>query len=140
MDIFKRLKDLDLPKGEYVVVGGAMAAHGIRDAHDLDILVTPNLYGKLLVSRGYTQCTCEQCMNTSRLMLKGDNVDILPNLIFGNYIGDTKKLIRTADVIRGFPFIKLREFSKFKRELGRQKDLNDIKLINNYLRRKVSGH
>jgi hypothetical protein len=82
----------------------------------------------------------EQCMNTSRLMLKGDNVDILPNLIFGNYIGDTKKLIRTADVIRGFPFIKLREFSKFKRELGRQKDLNDIKLINNYLRRKVSGH
>jgi hypothetical protein len=44
VDIFKRLKELNYPIGEYVVVGGAMAAHNIREAHDLDILVTPNLY------------------------------------------------------------------------------------------------
>jgi hypothetical protein len=136
MDIYKKLKELNLPKGEYVVVGGAMTAHKIRLAHDLDILVTPNLYQTLL-SKGFTQCTCDQCMNTSRLMLKKDDVDILPNLILGSYMGDTKKLIKTADTINGFPFIKLREFIKFKKVLGRKKDFEDIKLIKKYLKTKT---
>ncbi len=132
MDIFEKLKELNFPLGEYVVVGGAMAAHGIREAHDLDILVTPNLYQKLL-NEGYEQCTCEQCMRTSRLMLKKDNVDILPSFMLGNYIGDTRKLIDEADIIKGFPFIKLEEFIKFKKELGRDKDFRDIELMREYL-------
>jgi hypothetical protein len=69
-------------------------------------------------------------------MLKKDDIDILPNLMFGNYIGDTKKLIKTADIINGFPFIKLQEFIKFKKQLGRQKDFEDIELMKNYLRAK----
>jgi hypothetical protein len=138
MDIYKKLRELKLPKGEDVVVGGTMTAHNIREAHDLDILVTPNLYQALL-NKDFIQCTCDQCMKTSRLMLNKDNVDILPNFMFGNYIGDTKKLIKSADIINGFPFIKLREFIKFKKELGREKDFEDIKLIKNYLKtRKVA--
>jgi len=135
MNIYKTLKELNLPEGEYVVVGGAMAAHNIRDAHDLDILVTPNLYQSLL-SKGFIQCTCDQCMRTSRLMLKKGDVDILPNLMFGNYVGDTKKLIKTADHINGFSFIKLREFMKFKKEFRRQKDFDDVGLMKKYLQTK----
>ena len=134
MDIYKKLALLNFPKGEYVIVGGSMAAHGIREAHDLDILVTPNLYKTLLNSGEYRQCTCEQCMQTSRLMLKSDGVDILPNFMFGNYIGDTKSLIENADIIDDYPFIKLEEFAKFKKELGKPKDLEDILLIENYLK------
>ena len=52
MNIFSKLKELNFPIGQYVVVGGAMAAHGIRDAHDLDILVTPTLYQEL-ISEGW---------------------------------------------------------------------------------------
>ena len=133
MDVFKKLKELNFPLGQYVVVGGAMAAHNIRPARDLDILVTPKLYTKLL-KEGYKQCTCEQCLSTSRLMLSKDNVEILPNFMFGNYIGDTKKLISDADMINGFPFIKLEEFIEFKRELGREKDIIDIKLMQDYLK------
>lgn len=132
MDIFLKLKQLNFPLGEYVVVGGAMAAHGIREAHDLDILVTPKLYLKLQ-EQGYMQCNCLQCMKTSRLLLKKGQVDILPNFMLGNYIGDTKKLIKNADIIKGFPFIKLKEFIKFKKQLGRPKDLADIKLMQDYL-------
>ena len=135
IDIFKELKKLKFPNGEYLVVGGTMAGHGIREAHDLDILVTPNLYQKLL-KQGYKQCKCKQCLNTSRLMLKKDKVDILPNLIFKNYIGDTNKLIKNADIIKGYPFLKIIEFIKFKKELGRLKDLEDIKLMKKYLRKK----
>lgn len=135
MDIYKKLESLNLPKGEYVVVGGSMTAHGIREAHDLDILVTPNLYKTLLESGEYKQCTCEQCMQTSRLMLKSEDVDILPNFMFGNYIGDTKSLIEDADIINDYPFIKLEEFIKFKKELGKPKDLEDIVLMKEYLSR-----
>jgi hypothetical protein len=53
--------------------------------------------------------------------------------MFGNYIGDTKSLIENADIINGFPIIKLEEFIKFKRELGRPKDFDDIKLMERYL-------
>jgi hypothetical protein len=133
ISVFEKLKELNFPLGEYVVVGGAMEAHGIRKAHDLDVLVTPNLYKKLL-DLGYEQCQCEQCMQTSRLMLKKPDVEILPNFMFGNYMGDTKSLIKGADIIQGYPFIKLREFIKFKKELGRPKDIEDIKLMKKYLR------
>lgn len=135
MNIFTRLKEINLPLGQYVVVGGAMAAHGIRPSHDLDILVTPLLYIKLQ-DEGYIQCRCEQCLKTSRLMLKNKDVDILPNFMFGNYIGDTTALINNADIIQGFPFIKLIELIKFKKELGRKKDIEDIELINQYLIKK----
>lgn len=138
MDIFKKLKELNFPLGEYVVVGGSMMAHGIREAHDLDILATPKLYTKLF-DEGYEQCTCEQCLRTSRLMLNKDNVQVVPNYMYGNYIGDTKELIRTADIINGFPFLKLTEFIKFKRELGRPKDFEDIKLIKAYLKNKETN-
>lgn len=132
MDIFKKLEELNFPKGEYVVVGGAMAAHGIREAHDLDILVMPNLYLKLQ-DGGYIQSRQERDLRTSRLILDKEDVQILPNFMFGNYTSDTKKLIEEADIIKGFPFIKLSELAKFKKELGRPKDINDILLINEYL-------
>ncbi len=66
-------------------------------------------------------------------MLKSEGVDILPNFMFGNYIGDTKSLIENADIINNYPFIKLEEFIKFKKELGKPKDLEDIILMKKYL-------
>lgn len=134
--VLKELKKLNLPKNEYVVVGGTMTGHGIRNAHDLDILVTPNLY-KSLLSKGFRQCRCKQCLETSRLMLKNGKIDILPNFMFGNYVGDTKKLIKSADMIKGYPFLKIKEFIKFKKELGRPKDFEDIKLMKEYLKKKA---
>lgn len=139
MDIFKKLKELDFPLREYVISGGAMAAHGIREAHDLDILVTPRLYQRLL-DEGWARCLCEQCVQTNRFMLKGENVDILPNYTYGKYIGDVDWLIKNADMIYGYPFMDLNELIKFKRELGRPKDFIDIKLIEDYIKQTGYGN
>lgn len=133
-DIFKKLGELNFPLGEYVVVGGAVTAHGIRESEDLDILVTPKLYQQLK-KQGFKACTCQECIDTSRVLLSIKDVDILPNLILGDYLGDTKKLIEEADIINGFPFIKLEELVKFKRVLGREKDFKDIKLIEQYFKK-----
>ncbi len=133
MDIFKRLEELNFPNGEYVVAGGTMFAHGMREAHDLDILVTPKLYEKLLKS-GWVMCVCEQCTKTNRFMLNKGDVDILPDFTFGGYTGDVDWLINNPDIIQGYPFMNLVEFAKLKKELGRPKDIEDIKLIEQYLK------
>lgn len=134
MDIFKKLKELNFPKGEYVVAGGSMAAHGIRPAKDLDILVTPKLY-KQLYEAGWEQCLCKICLSHGRLMLKNKDVDIVPDYTYGNYTGNVKSLIKNADIIRGFPFMKLTEMMKLKREIGREKDFADDKLVKEYLKK-----
>lgn len=50
---FKKLlwefKKLNLPDGQYAVYGsGPMAVRGIKEAHDLDVVVARDLYKKLL--------------------------------------------------------------------------------------------
>ncbi|MEX0651862.1 MAG: hypothetical protein WD509_00220 [Candidatus Paceibacterota bacterium] len=45
MNIFERVKRLNFPFGEYVVVGGGvMEAYGLRNAGDLDIVVGSALF------------------------------------------------------------------------------------------------
>ncbi len=132
MDIFKKLGELNFPKGEYVVAGGTMFAYGMREAHDLDILVTPRLYNQLL-DEGWIKCVCAQCTKTDRFMLKKDDVDILPDFTFGNYVGDVNWLIANADIIQEYPFMNLIEFMKLKIELGRPKDIVDVEIIKKYL-------
>jgi hypothetical protein len=47
-DIVSRVKELNLPLGEYCVFGsGVLEIYGIRKAKDVDLLVTENLYNKL---------------------------------------------------------------------------------------------
>lgn len=133
MDLFDRIKNLEFPPGEYVVVGGAMEAHGIRKAHDIDIVVTPKLYNSLKNS-GWTPCDCDNCLNTGRILLKGDGVDILPDYSWEEkYKADTQDLIQNADIINEIPFVKLEELKKWKEAAGRDKDKKDIILIDKYL-------
>ena len=48
MDVIAEVKKLGLPLGQYVVIGsGIMAQLGLREANDVDIAVTPDLYAKL---------------------------------------------------------------------------------------------
>jgi hypothetical protein len=44
MDVFREIKKLGFPPERYVVFGGgAIAARGIRETHDVDILVALEL-------------------------------------------------------------------------------------------------
>lgn len=136
MDIFGRVKTLNLPVGEYVVVGGVMEAHGIRPAADIDIIVSPKLFEEL-VGRGWRVCDCEICKKNNKKMLKGDGVDIISEYSWENvYRVDAQVLIENADMINGIPFTQLTELLKWKRAAAREKDLQDANLIEDYLRSK----
>jgi len=133
MDIFEELKELNLPIGEYIVVGsGPMAARGIRECKDIDILVLEKLYNKLVIEDWKI---VEITGVTRKLMvLKKGLFEINKDLKFGEYNPETQNLINNAEIINGIPFLSLPELIKFKTALGRQKDFDDIKLIEEYLK------
>lgn len=136
--ISERVKRLGFPVGEYVVVGGAMEAHGIREAGDLDIVVTESLFASL-IDQGWEVCECDACREewnrgSARRMLKRPGIDILSDYSWKDaYRADTAELIKNADIIDGVPYAPLTELVKWKRAAGREKDMRDIELIEQYL-------
>ena len=133
MNIFERVKKLNFPLGEYVVVGGSMEAHGLRAAKDIDVVATPALIQKLL-AEGWKDAGCWNCPGCGRLYLERDDVDVLSDFSRGDkYRADTRQLIDAADVIQGIPFVKLEELAKWKRAAARPKDLVDVAAIEDYL-------
>ena len=132
MDIFKKLKELNFPLGDYVLVGsGPLAARGIREANDLDIAVTTKLLQKLINSKKY-----KQVEKYSKLFLESENIDIITQLDWDAYPTSVEEAIRTADIINGFPFLNISETIKFKKALGREKDFRDIKMLEDYKKNK----
>jgi len=125
MDIFKKLKELNFPLGEYVLVGsGSLVARGIREANDLDIAVTPKLFKQLIDSKKY-----QEVEKYGKVFLEADDIDIIPRLDWESYLTTTEEAIKTADIINGYPFLNIAETIKFKKALGREKDFKDIKLL-----------
>jgi hypothetical protein len=134
MNIFEEVKKLNLPMEEYVVVGsGPMVAREIRDFKDIDILVSEKLYDELIKS-GWEIVEVEGVGGKFKV-LKKDIFEVNTTLWHGDYKPDNKNLINQAEIICGVPFLQIEELIKFKTALGREKDLKDIELINNYLKK-----
>lgn len=132
MKICDQVKSLNLPLGQYVVVGGGvLAAHGIRDFKAIDILITEELFDELK-KNGWTVKVTSWGSNN----LVNGIVEAGPGIVScKNYEPDITKVIKEADIINGIPFMDLHELMKFKKALGREKDLVDIALIKNYLKK-----
>jgi hypothetical protein len=132
MNIFRRLKELNFPLGEYVLVGSApLAARGLREASDLDIAVTDKLWRQLKASGKY-----QEIEKYGRIFLDAEDIDIISQLDWEDYLTTVEEAIKTADIIDGFPFLNISETIKFKKALGREKDFHDIKLLEDYIKNK----
>ncbi len=129
MDILKKLKELNLPFGEYVVVdSGALAARGLREANDVDIVVTRKLFSVLRASGKY-----QEVEKHGMVFLQSSDVEIIPQLDWDDYLTTVEEAIKTADIINGFPFLNISETIKFKTALGREKDFKDIEILQKFL-------
>lgn len=132
--IFARIKKFNLPKGQYAVFGSALLdVWGLRQANDLDIIVTPELYEQLK-KEGWK----ERQGNGFRILTKEDaNVTTVQDKpTDGNYCPDRLQLIKDSIEINGIPFVKPEEVIACKTAYGREKDLRDIQMIQDYLSKK----
>lgn len=132
MDIFRAVKALDLPFGQYVVFGsGPLAAHGIRPTNDVDLFVTTTLYEKLK-AEGWEEK--ELYTPAGGLYLCQGIYDADDTWDYGTYNPTPTGLIETAGVIDGIPFAPLTDVLRWKEAFGRPKDLADIELIRQYMK------
>ncbi len=120
----EELKSLDLPEGQYLIWGsGPLAIRGLREARDVDVVVRAPLWKELI--QKYPVQGKKQ-----NLITLGD-IEVWSDLLDLTAIIDT--MIAQCDWIEGFPFMNLKYMVEWKRHLGREKDLQDIALIEEYL-------
>jgi len=115
-DIIERLKLLNYARSEYwVVAGSAMVLHGLREAtSDIDLGCTKDL-ADVLESGG---CKTAMLDDGTRKILVAEDVEIFEGWLFDDVV-----------IIEGIPVISLKGLLEMKKQLGRAKDIEDIRLI-----------
>ena len=114
--LIQRLQEIPFSKSEYwVVAGGAMVLHGFRtQSHDSDLGCSTLLADKL-EQQGYVVSRCE---DGTRKILYSENIEIFENWLDGS-----------VEIISGIPVVCVDGLIQMKKKLGREKDLEDIALI-----------
>jgi hypothetical protein len=133
LNYIEELTGLNLPSGQYAIFGsGPLAIRNLRDAGDIDIIVTQELWEKL--AKTHPQTVKETIkgpvtsINIGHLEIYRDWLNLTPKI---------KELIETADIINNLPFVKLEYVIEWKTYMGRDKDKNDLKLIKTHLNSKT---
>jgi len=125
--LLEELDKLNLPNDQYAITSsGVLAIRGIREANDLDIVVSPKLWAVL--SKKY------KVKNEGFESIDVGNIQILWEGSFytNSAVTTVAEQINTADVIKGYRFVNLGLIKKFKELTGREKDKRDLELIKIY--------
>lgn len=118
-----KLTELDLPCNEYAITGsGPLAIRGIREANDVDVVVKPVLWNKLLKKHSPYD---SKHMRIGNIEIWGDFINLTSRM---------EEVIDHAEVIDGFPFVSLQDTLSWKKFLNREKDQRDILSIEHLLR------
>ena len=129
-DIVNRIKNLGLPKGEYVVIGsGLIDALGYRDANDMDVAVSDELFETLRAQDGFVQ---QERYGSELLLRESDDLEV-----WNDYMPDMpfSKLIETAVEVNGVDFTNPEIIISRKQIRNTEKDQQDILYLKEYLAR-----
>lgn len=123
-DIIKTLKAMNLPSTEYwVTSGAALVIHGVKETtRDIDLGCTSRLIEKF-IKEG---CNYRLVEDNSRIVEVNDKIELLENWFVDEII-----------FMEDLPVASLESIKKQKSQLGREKDLIDIKLIDAYIKNNI---
>ena len=115
-ELVGRLAALPFDRGEYwLVAGGAMILYGLREqTADLDLGCSAAMADRLEASG----CPCRLTESGKRCFRYEDDVEIFEDWLRGR-----------VETLEGFPVVSLEGLLEMKRELGREKDRQDIARI-----------
>lgn len=133
MNIIEEVKKLNFPIGQYVIVGsGPMAVRGLRDAHDIDIVVTRELF-ETCKANGWEPVPWTYPEKIGQIYLRKNYVELYLDVNCADFNPATEELIQRAEIIEGVPFIPLQDMIRFKRAYNREKHHRDIEITEKYL-------
>jgi len=122
-DIILKLKELNFDNSDYwVIAGAALVLHGVRnETKDIDLACSKNLFNYLLL-QGYS---------VDRTKLGYRKITLTEDIeIFEEW--ETTGI----NIIDGIPTANLENIRKMKMQMGREKDFQDIKLIDEIQKKK----
>ena len=119
-NIINRLEDLNFDKsGYWVLAGSAMVLHGIRpETHDIDMGCTKE-FADELETEGYPTTVMP---DGTRRITYAEDVEIFEDWIFDRVV-----------FVDEIPVISLEGLLEMKRSLGREKDMRDVQMIEEFL-------
>jgi len=129
MSTIERVTKLSLPADQFVVIGsGVLDALKLREAGDVDLIVTPVLFQSLKEAGWESKTKYDE-----EYLEKGDvevwlswgSVDRMPNF---------NELFNDSVTIEGVRFANPRFVINWKKQRASEKDLKDIALLEEYLR------
>jgi hypothetical protein len=127
-EIVSKVKALGLPEGSYIVFGSCpLAALGLREANDIDMVVSPECHA-MLRARGWQ----ERVKSPSDHPLVHDVFEVHQTWRFGVKDQSLEALLADAQLVDGVPFASIEAVRTWKTASGRPKDLQDIALIDAY--------
>ena len=130
-EIVTKVQQLRWPEGSYVVFGSCpMALAGIREAQDIDFLVSPELFQRL-IEEGWA----ERDKGPTDKPRVYEDFEAHQNWGFSHYAPTLTQLLSTATVVNNVAFASLEEVRKWKASGNRPKDKADVKLIDSYLKK-----
>ena len=120
------VKRLDISSDDYVVIGGGvLEALKLRDTNDVDLVVSEALY-KEFVKKGWR----EYIQDDGKRILSHHGYQIMLRYV-GKSLRDLKPKSFIFDDIC---FMSIDDLMAAKQKIGRQKDLDDLKLLRKYQR------
>ena len=119
-ELMQRLSELPFDTGEYwLITGGAMVLYGLREqTGDIDLGCTTRLF-EALQAQGYSVNTMP---DGTRRVAFAEDVELFENWLQGS-----------VQMLDGVPVVALEGLIAMKRQIGREKDLRDIAMIEEYL-------
>ena len=119
-EILDRLSAFPYDRGEYwIVAGAAMVVRGFREqTADIDLGCSRKMADRLEADGRLYRRTADG----KRWFRSGDSIEI-----FEDWLRDS------VETVGGFQTVSLQGLIEMKRELGREKDLKDIKLIRSFM-------
>lgn len=122
--ILDEFNKIDIPLKKYAIFGsGPMAIRDMRECRDLDLVVTDELYQKLL--QEYPETKPGNICIGKYIEVWSEKESLIDN---------PRHAIEHSDLIQGYKFITLTDLIKWKRKMGRPKDKKDIKLIKQFVK------
>ena len=128
--LFRLLEKLALPVGDYVVTGsGPLLAHGLKTRiHDLDLVARGKAWE---LAAAKAPVIGSPSGFGRRIVLDRGAIEVFDHWVGG--LTDVDAMIDEAEFIEGVPFMSLKDTLRWKRGLGRAKDLADVVLIEHHL-------
>lgn len=133
MNFIDKVKAINLSEGSYIIVGsGILDVLGIRDANDVDIVVSEDVY-KELKNSGFEEIEVEYDGVKKKLLIK-DDYEVL--MYWRSPRGDLflEDLLEDSQIVDGVTFVSLEMLIRWKKWSGRDKDIVDVELANKYLK------